>query len=153
MDAASGTASTSTPVTVNVGAVLTIPHQNEAVGSTFTIPINIASANPANSGGLTQAIIAINYDPTKLKVTNVAEGSLIPADWIDFSNDTSKPGQIVVSESNITPSGNLEPITSTAPGSLAVLTFQVLAGRPVVPVLSTLPVRSRQPRRSWWPVR
>ena len=64
---------------------------------------------------MTQAIIAINYDPTKLKVTNVAEGSLIPADWIDFSNDTSKPGQIVVSESNITPSGNLEPITSTPP--------------------------------------
>ena len=67
MDAQSGTASTSTAVTVNVGAMLTMPHQNEAAGSTFTIPINIASANPANSGGLTQAVIAINYDAEQVE--------------------------------------------------------------------------------------
>ncbi len=133
VDALSHTASGSTTVTINIGGYLSIPQTLQPVplGDTVVVPVNLASGNPANSGGLTNATIGINYDTSKLSLpdgdTDVTEGTLnSAAGWTNFTVNTNTPGQIVITTSN---TGGAAPLSSTAGGSLAFITF-TLVGQP-----------------------
>ncbi len=133
VDALSHTASGNTTVTINIGGYLSIPQtlQPVAFGNTVVVPVNLASGNPANSGGLTNATIGINYDASKLSLpdgtADVTKGTLnIAAGWTNFTVNTNTPGQIVIATSN---TGGAAPLSSTAGGSLAFITF-TLVGQP-----------------------
>ncbi len=133
VDAVSHTASVNTTVTINVGGYLSIPQNLKltSVGDTVVVPVNLASGNPANSGGLTNATIGINYDASKLSLPDgdldVSEGTLnSAAGWTNFTVNTNTPGQIVIATSN---TGGALPLSSTAGGSLAFITF-TLVGQP-----------------------
>ena len=58
-----GNSNTAT-VTLNVGAVLSIPtNLTGSPGGTIVVPVNLNNPNPTGSGGLVGAAIAIDYDP------------------------------------------------------------------------------------------
>ncbi len=74
-------------------------------GNLVVVPVNLASGNAANSGGLTNATIGINYDASKLSLPNgpadVTEGSLnTAAGWTNFTVNTNAAGKIVITTSN-----------------------------------------------------
>ena len=126
VDALSNTASATATVTIQVGGLESIP-QNLALdasnpSNTVTVPVNIANPDPANSGGLVTAIIAINYDKSKFTVTGATIGSVLKnAGWTSFVSNFSTPGRV-----NISTSGPA--ITSTKGGDLADITFKPVAG-------------------------
>ncbi len=125
VDARSNTASVNATVTINVGGCLSIPQNIVPVGNLVVVPVNLASGNAANSGGLTNATIGINYDASKLSLPNgpadVTEGSLnTAAGWTNFTVNTNTDGLIVITTSN---TGGASPISDMTPGSLAFITF------------------------------
>src|SRR5205823_3609765 len=82
VDAMSNAASAETTVTVHVGGMLSIPKSltiSNAAGSTASLPVNIATPNPANSGGLVTFSIGINYDSSKFTVSaaDVTPGAVL----------------------------------------------------------------------------
>ncbi len=100
-------------MTINVGGYLSIPQNLVPVGNLVVVPVNLASGNPANSGGLTNATIGINYDASKLSLPNgpadVTEGSLnTAAGWTNFTVNTNTAGKIVITTSN---TGGAAPIS------------------------------------------
>src|SRR5205807_1719140 len=129
-----------------------------AVGVQVKVPVNIANPNPANSGGLTSAVIGINYDPGVFSAfvnsdpnqgPNVGEGLLNSgAGWSVFSANVKtdsgtgkESGQIIISTSD---AGGAAPITSTAAGSLAIITFTVV-GKPSTGTTSVVNLSGTNP--------
>ena len=136
VDAVSNQSSPSTTVTIYVGAVLYIPKtlKSSGIGDTVVVPVDILNPNPINSGGLANATIAINFDPTVFDPDNItiSQGDVTTAaGWGQFTvNYKGNPpksnlpdGQIIITTSD---AGGPPPITSTTGGALAFITFNVL---------------------------
>ncbi len=157
VDAISNQASASTTVTIYVGAVLYIPKTltSIGIGDTVVVPVDILNPNPINSGGLANATIAINFDPTVFDPDNItiSEGDINrAAGWqqftVNYKNNPPKSnlpdGQIIITTSN---AGGPPPITSTSPGALAFITFNVL-GLPSTGNTSIINLASATPQAS-----
>ncbi len=114
-------------VTVSTTARLSIPTNLTAFpGGTVVVPVNIDNPDPTGSGGLAGAVLAIDYDPSVFTVTSsdVQLGSLTSS-WTLLPNVNSTTGQIgILIDSNV-------PITTTSPGSLVLISFQVNVGAPL----------------------
>ncbi len=133
VDAATNTASATATVTINVGGVLNIPqgikntsNQPATIGDTVIVPVIIGDPNPANSGGLGNITIGINYDPNVFDPNNITinEGDVnTAAGWTAFTTSNPKPGQIVITTSQ---AGGPPPIFSTTGGTIATITFSVI---------------------------
>ncbi len=110
--------------------VLSLPSQVQiGPGSTVTVPVNIDDPHPAGSTGMTEATLALTYDP---KVLQVLPGSIrlgtVPAagtDWTLQSAVNATTGQIGITLFSATP------ISSSLGGSLVTLTFQAIPGTSV----------------------
>ena len=126
-DAASGAAERGpATVTIQVGTTISIPKTLTltAPATSVVVPVMIDDPNPSGSGGLAAVTLGINYDSTKFTVGAVTKGALpAAAGWSQFSVTTSTPGQIVIVESGT-------PITTTASGSLAFVTLNLIANTP-----------------------
>jgi len=88
---------------------------------TVTVPVNIDDAAPAGSLGMTQATLAVSYDPAVFSVSagDIRLGS-VPASGRGWTLDPTvdaATGQIGVTIWSATP------ITSSAPGSLVTIVF------------------------------
>jgi hypothetical protein len=86
-----------------------------------TVPVNIDDAHPAGSTGLTQATLAVTYDPAVFSVStsDIHLGS-VPATaggWTLESAVDAAAGQIGVTIWGVSP------VTSTAAGSLVTIVF------------------------------
>ena len=129
-DAVSGTQSAPATATIQVGSTISIPKTLtvSTASPTVVVPVMIDNPNPANSGGLAAVTLGINYDSTKFTVSSadVTKGTLTSgALWNNTTINTQTPGQIVFGEF---PGTTGTPITSTAPGSLALITLHLIAG-------------------------
>ena len=97
-------------------------------GGTVQVPVNIDNPNPVGSGGLTHAVLAIQFSTSYFTVANsdVAIGSLTGG-WTLTPNVDSAAGQIGI----VLDSGG-SPIASTSGGSVVVITLHVNANAPAV---------------------
>ena len=91
---------------------------------TVTVPVNIDDPCPAGSGGMTDATLALTYDPTMFSVSasDIQLGS-VPAsgtDWILKSKIDPATGQIAVTI------WSYVPISSSDGGSLITITFHLI---------------------------
>jgi PKD repeat protein len=104
-----------------VPTTLSIPTTLSAVpGGTVQVPINIDNPNPAGSGGLTAATIAITYDPRVFTARSAdVQLGAVSTGWSLAANVNSTTGQVGISLSTGTPD------TSTIGGSLAFITLHV----------------------------
>jgi hypothetical protein len=126
--ATNGFATSSTAaVNLNVTPRLSIPtNLFGSAGHTVVVPVNIDNPNPAGSGGLAAAVIAIDYDPNVFSVgdADLHTGTLT-AGWTLVPNINAVTGQIAVFI------GSNVPLTSTAPGSVLLLTMHIKSGTPL----------------------
>jgi N-acetylneuraminic acid mutarotase len=94
--------------------------------SYVTVPVLIDNPHPDGSTGMTEAILALTYDPKVLSVssTDIALGSIpaLAGGWRLESQVDAATGQIGIDLFSTTP------ITSTAAGSLVTITFHLVAG-------------------------
>ena len=151
VDAVSNTASTATTVTMYVGGVLSIPQNltTTGPGTKLVVPINILNPNPANSGGLANATIGINFDTTVFNpnpsAITIKEGAVnLAAGWGNFIVNTNTPGKIVITTGDTAGGG---PILSTTGGSLALITFNVI-GFPSTGTTSVINLSAANPQVS-----
>ncbi len=124
-DAVSTATSANTTVTISVGGYIYIPQNltTTGIGDTIDVPVNILDPNPANSGGLANITLGINYDPSLFSVSSVNPGALLSnANWSSFNLNTSQAGQIIVTASD---TGGAAAITSTTGGTLLDIIFSV----------------------------
>ena len=112
-------------VTTGVDPSLSIPTDLTATaGGTVVVPVNIDNADPAGSSGLTEARLALTYDPAVFSVTaaDVHLGS-VPASgsgWQVMAEVDPATGQIAIDLYSTMP------ITNTAGGSLVTIDFHTL---------------------------
>ena len=112
-------------VTTGVDPSLSIPTDLTATaGGTVVVPVNIDNADPTGSSGLTEARLALTYDPAEFSVTaaDVHLGS-VPASgsgWQVTAEVDPATGQIAIDLYSTTP------ITNTAGGSLVTIDFHTL---------------------------
>ncbi len=107
--------------------VLSLPSQVQiGPGSTVTVPVNIDDPHPAGSTGMTEATLALTYDP---KVLQVLPGSIrlgtVPAagtDWTLQSAVNATTGQIGITLFSAFP------ISSSTSGSLVTISFHEVPG-------------------------
>ncbi len=126
VDDVSNTPSGPAQATIYVGGYLFIPQDLHAggLGSQVVVPVNILNPNPINSGGLDDATIAINYDSAVFTVANVTIGAInAAAGWTAFTANTNNAGEIIITTGA---TNGASPISSTASGSLAQITFNVI---------------------------
>ncbi len=134
VDAVSNTASAPATVTLYVGGLMNIPQGISTdstsapitIGSKVIVPVNVFNPNPINSGGLANVTIGINYDASVFDPHNItiSKGALsLAAGWNQLTSNTNSAGQIVITTSLI---GGGNAITSTSPGSIALITFNVI---------------------------
>jgi hypothetical protein len=102
--------------TVSIPPALTL-----AADGTVTVPVNIDDPHPAGSAGMTQATLAVSYDPAVFSVSSsdIHLGS-VPASgsgWTLESTLDAASGQIGVTIWSATP------IASSAAGSLVTIVF------------------------------
>ncbi len=130
-----GTASTLVPpypgVPANIPAgpdpALSIPTDLRAgPGGTVTVPVNIDDPHPRGSTGMTQALLALTYDPAVFAVSaaDIRLGSVPAAGtgWTLQTRVDAATGQIAIILFSVTP------ITSSAGGSLVTIDFHVKPG-------------------------
>ncbi|HWY85501.1 MAG TPA: cohesin domain-containing protein, partial [Gemmataceae bacterium] len=81
---------------------------------------------PAGSTGITEAHLALTYDPTVLSVSaaDITLGSIPGAGWQIASQVDGATGQIAITLYNLTRT----PITATPAGSLVNIAFHVVPG-------------------------
>jgi hypothetical protein len=126
VDALTNTPSNTATATIEVGGLVSIP-QNLTLdasntANTVTVPVNITSPDPVNSGGLVTAIIKINYDKGQFTATAVTIGSVLKnAGWTSFVSNFGTPGRIDISASG-------PAILSSKGGDLADITFSPVSG-------------------------
>jgi hypothetical protein len=93
-----------------------------------SVAVSIDDAHPEGSTGLTEAHLALTYDPRVLSVSaaDVHLGSVLAAGngWSVVPTINPTTGQIAIALSSITP------ITSTIGGSLVTIDFHQIAGEP-----------------------
>ena len=111
-------------VTITVTSRLSIPTTlTGAQGGVVTVPVNLDNPNPAGSGGLIGASLAIDYDPTVFTFAGVQAGAgyTTGAGWTLNSTDNQPSGLLGISLVN--QSGT--PNTSTVAGNLVLITFDI----------------------------
>jgi hypothetical protein len=105
----------------NVDPTVSLPsHLQVSADGTVTVPITIDDAHPEGSTGLTEAHLALSYDPRRFTVSaaDVHAGSvLVGWDWSIAPTIDQASGQIGIALFSNTP------ITSTSGGSLVTSTF------------------------------
>src|SRR5262249_407275 len=111
------------------GPTPSIPTQLQAsLGGTVIVPVNIDDPHPAGCTGLTQAILALRYDPTLFSVSaaDIHLGT-VPAAGIGWTLQAwvdAVTGQIRIILSSPTPIG------TAVGGTLVTITFHVRPGAP-----------------------
>ena len=114
----------------NVDPTVSIPSDLQVgADGTVTVPVNIDDAHPAGSTGLTEAHLALTYDPSVFTVSaaDVHLGSVLAAGsgWSVAPTIDPVTGQIAIALSSTTP------ISSAIGGSLVTIDFhQVDHGEP-----------------------
>ena len=102
--------------------------RGQGSGGTVTVSVNIDDADPAGSTGLTEAHLALTYDPSLFTVsaTDVHLGSVLTAGsgWTVAPTIDPATGQIAIALSSDTP------ISSSLGGSLVTIDFHQLSGEP-----------------------
>jgi hypothetical protein len=103
---------------------LSVPtHLQGNPGGTVTVPVNIEDPHPAGSTGLTQAQLALTYDPTVFTVSaaDVHLGTVPAAGsgWTLQTTVDTTTGQIAITLFSVTP------ISSPVGGSLVTIDFHV----------------------------
>ena len=95
-------------------------------GGTVTVPVNIDDPRPAGSSGMTQAELALTYDPSVFSLTSAdVQLGTVPASgtgWTLTSEINPLTGEIAILLESLTP------ISSAAGGSLATIDFHVRPG-------------------------
>jgi hypothetical protein len=88
---------------------------------TVTVPVNIDNARPAGSPGLTEATLALRFDPNVLTVSpadiHLGNLPLSGSGWTLTSSVDNNTGQLGITLYSLTP------ITTSAPGSLVTIDF------------------------------
>ena len=118
-----------TPVSNNVDPALTLPaHLQVGSNRTVTVPVNIDDAHPAGSLGLSEAHLALTYDPKVFTVSaaDIHPGSVLTAGtgWTITPSINPVTGQIAIALSSNTP------ISSATGGSLVTIDFHQIANLP-----------------------
>ncbi len=106
---------------------LSIPtNLSASPGGTVTVPVNIDDPHPKGSTGMTQALLALTYDPTVFTVTaaDIHLGTVPAAGsgWVLQTRVDATTGQIAIILFSATP------IASSAGGSLVTIDFHVKPG-------------------------
>jgi hypothetical protein len=112
------------PIANNVDPSLTLASDPRANDGTMTVVVNIDDAHPAGSTGLTEAHLALTYDPRAFTVSaaDVHLGSMLAegSGWSIVPTIDQTTGQIAIALSSATP------ISSSAGGSLVTIDFHPL---------------------------
>jgi hypothetical protein len=121
--------SSSSPATVNLNVTPRLSIPTTLLGSpgrSVVVPVMIDNPDPAGSGGLAAAVLAIDYDPAVFTVSNsdIQQGTLTGG-WNLIANTNQTTGEIAIVV------GNNTPLTGTAPGSLVILTMHINASAPL----------------------
>jgi autotransporter-associated beta strand protein len=109
---------------------LSLPNRLQVTaGGTLTVPVNLDDPHPAGSSGLTEATLALRFDPAELTVSpgDVHLGS-IPSSgngWTLTSSVDNSSGQLGIVLYS------LSPITAPAGGSLVTIDFHVRTAAPL----------------------
>ncbi len=116
----------STVATVNltITARLSIPtNLSGDQGGAVVVPVNIDNPDPMGTGGLMSAALAIDYNPAIFTVgaSDVQTGA-VTSGWTLATAVNAATGQLGISLSSSSP------VASTAPGSLALITFHIKPG-------------------------
>jgi autotransporter-associated beta strand protein len=117
------------PIGNNVDPTISIPSRLQAgPDGTVTVPVNLDDAHPAGSTGLTEAHLALTYNPQWFTVTaaDIRLGSLLAAGsgWTLTPTINPTTGEIAIALSSSVP------ILSTAGGSLVTINFHQIADTP-----------------------
>jgi autotransporter-associated beta strand protein len=92
-------------------------------GLVVTVPVMLDDPHPAGSTGMTEAILALTFDPSVSSVASVTLGSLqgLGTGWQLSTAVDQATGQIAITLYSLTP------LTESQAGSLVNITFNVLA--------------------------
>jgi hypothetical protein len=105
---------------------LSLPGQVKTADGLVEVPVNLNTAMPVGSTGLTEATIDLTYDPRALSVSaaDVHLGTLpsLGTGWTVSSVVNQAAGQIVIQLYSMTP------LTATSAGSLVTVDFHTLPG-------------------------
>jgi len=113
-------------VNLTVTARLSIPtNLNGQRGKTVVVPVNLDNPNPAGSGGVIAASLALQYDPTVLTFSSVQSGSDYPSPspWDLESTVNQASGLMGITLANQAGSPN----AGTVGDTLVLITFNVNA--------------------------
>ena len=122
--AGDGFHSTVATVSLTVTARLSIPTNIiGSQGGVVTVPVNLDNPNPAGSGGLVGASLAIDYDPAVLTFVSAQGGPAYGAGWDVEHTVNQTSGLLGVTLLNTSGTPNV----STAGGALVLLTFDINA--------------------------
>src|SRR5262249_39747651 len=108
-----------TPVHSGPDPLVSIPTVVARGPGPICVPINIDSARPAGSAGLTEAVLVVKFDSAAVHVAAVSTGSATAGFGLDTSLDA---GLLVIHLRSETP------VASSGGGSLAIITFQANPG-------------------------
>jgi hypothetical protein len=121
----------SAPATVSLTVTSRLSIPTNLTGSanrTVVVPVNVDNPNPPGSGGITAAVLAIDYDPNVFTVSNADVGlGTVTTGWTIVPNVNPTTGQIGIFL------GNNVPVTNTIGGSLVLITFHINAAAPLGP--------------------
>ena len=109
-------------VSLTVTARLCIPTDIRGMqGTTVTVPVNLDNPDPAGSGGLVGASLAIDYNQSVLTFVSVQKGFAYGTGWDLEDTDNQASGLLGISLLNT----NGTPNTSTVGGALVLITFEI----------------------------
>src|SRR5205807_5713976 len=108
---------------------LSLPQDFRTLGGfgSVNVPVLIDHPHPEGSTGMTEATLALTYDPSVLSVSaaDITLGSFPGLDWHLTSVVDAAKGQIGINLFSLTP------ISALQAGSLVNIAFHVLPGAPV----------------------
>jgi hypothetical protein len=113
-----------------VATTLSMTPATAAVANCFgttTVAVNVGAVDQ-----LAGYDIRVNYDTTKVQITDVVNGSLLTGDGLEVKDLTTVPGQFQLAKTQFGTGGVWNLITNATGGSLIVITLKPLTAEPVV---------------------